>query len=158
MAVAAAGADSSNKTIDLTAAVKDLKGNAFTGKLSWTTYGGTPGNFNIADTDFYKKGVEAAYKDGWIAAIKTLTLKGSGNTATAAVGNATYGKNTLQTTATVGREMTGSYDFGGSGRTWYYNITATAPGVWSAAKSIKVNSRYLYSGARGKITGWSTAT
>lgn len=142
---------------DLSAAVKDLSGDSSTGKLSWSTYGGGSGNFNIADTQFYKDGVEAAYENGWKDAIATLSLSGSGNTATASVGNETYGSASLSTTATVGRDMTGSYDFGAAGRTWYYGITATAPGVWSASASKKIGYRYLYSGATGKITGWSVA-
>lgn len=42
-------------SFDYSEAVKDLSGDSSTGKLSWTTYGGTSGNFNIADTAFYKK-------------------------------------------------------------------------------------------------------
>ena len=137
--------------------VRKISGDSTTGKLSWEGGEGGSGNFNIADTQFYKDGVEAAYEDGWKDAIATLSLSGSGNTATASVGNETYGSASLSTTATLGRDMTGSYDFGEAGRTWYYGITATAPGVWSASASKKIGYRYLYSGATGKITGWSVA-
>lgn len=58
--------EKSSVTIDYSAAVKDLNGNSETGKLSWTTYDGKSGNFNIADTSFYKK---AAVKNARIESV-----------------------------------------------------------------------------------------
>lgn len=175
-------------TINYAAAVINLSGNATTGKLSWTTYGGDDGNFNIADTPFYKKaafssvaegsggkkitftmseawsgetreglsrtidlnilaidgtilktahvvtdGIDAydigntagytagetagynsgytagetagkaiGYKNGWAAAIATLTFISSGNTVTAKVGNDESGSNSKSLTANLG--------------------------------------------------------
>ena len=151
--------------IDYSAAVINLSGNATTGKLSWTTYNGDDGNFNIADTPFYKKaafssvtkgsggestisfamsdnwsgtgrlglsrsinlnilaldgtilktvhvatdgidaydaGETAGYKNGWAAAIATLTFTSSGNTVTAKVGNDESGSNSKSLTANLG--------------------------------------------------------
>lgn len=165
--------------IDYSAAVINLSGNATTGKLSWTTYSGDDGNFNIADTPFYKKaafgkidkgsggaketfamsedwsgntreglsrsidlnvlaidgtilktihvatdgidaydvgetagynsgytagetaGKAAGYKNGWAAAIATLTFIPSGNTVVAKVGNDESGSNSKSLTANL---------------------------------------------------------
>ena len=40
---------------DLSSVPNNLQGNSSTGELSWTTLGGTSGNFNIADTIFFKQ-------------------------------------------------------------------------------------------------------
>lgn len=47
-------------TVDLSTGVKDLTGNSDAGTLSWSTFGGSTGNFNIADTPFFK---DRAFKD-----------------------------------------------------------------------------------------------
>ena len=47
-------------TIDLSTGVKDLTGDSNAGTLSWSTFGGSTGNFNIADTPFFK---DRAFKD-----------------------------------------------------------------------------------------------
>jgi hypothetical protein len=60
---------SNTELADLSAAVKDLSGDSSTGKLSWSTYGGDSGNFNIADTAFYKK-----------AAVKSAKTEAGGTT------------------------------------------------------------------------------
>ena len=54
------------QSADFSAGVINLHGDSSTGKLSWTTYGGKPENFNIADTAFYKK---AAVKSAQITAV-----------------------------------------------------------------------------------------
>ena len=66
----AAWNDANAINFDYSEAVKDLSGNSTTGQLTWTTYGGTAGNFNIADTAFYKK-----------AAVKSAKTEAGGTSA-----------------------------------------------------------------------------
>lgn len=67
-AVVAQGVMSEPLNIDFSGTPVSITGDPNAGTLTWTTFGGTPGNFNIADTPFYKK---AAYD---------TTVKGSGGT------------------------------------------------------------------------------
>lgn len=46
--------------LDLASTVKDMVGDPSAGTLSWSTYGGEKGNFNIADTPFFK---DRAFKE-----------------------------------------------------------------------------------------------
>lgn len=56
------GSFTTEKGVDFSAAINSLTGNSDTGQLSWTTYGGATGNFNIADTTFFKARAFGSFK------------------------------------------------------------------------------------------------
>lgn len=53
---------SSTDVADLSGAVYNLESDSENGTLSWKTYGGTPGNFNIAGTEYFKTRAVSAVK------------------------------------------------------------------------------------------------
>lgn len=53
--------------VDFSTGVKDMKGDSKAGTLSWSTYGGTTGNFNIAEQIYHKTKIQEAYKAGYSA-------------------------------------------------------------------------------------------
>lgn len=48
--------------VDLSAGINSLTGDSTAGTLSWTTFGGGSGNFNIADTAFFKARAFGSFK------------------------------------------------------------------------------------------------
>ena len=53
--------------VDFSTGVKDMEGDSAAGTLSWSTYGGTTGNFNIAEQIYHKTKIQEAYKAGYSA-------------------------------------------------------------------------------------------
>lgn len=66
--------------------VYDLVADSSAGTLSWSVIGGTAGNFNIADTEYFKEAVAAAQEEGYAAAIARCSIDTSTNKVSIAAG------------------------------------------------------------------------
>ena len=122
---------------DLSDAVKDLSGDSTTGKLSWSTYGGGSGNFNIADTDYFKEAVAAAQEEGYKAAVDRCSIDTTTNKVSIAAG--TFAEQSTTTKTASASASAAAYD-GSSTYTPYRrydgtNVPATGTYTNSAGSS-----------------------
>ena len=128
-------------TLSLSGALKgipyDLTGDSTTGQLSWKVIGGTTGNFNIADTDYFKEAVAAAQEEGYKAAIDRCKIDTSTNQVSIAAG--TFAKQSTTTKTASASASAKAYD-GSTSYTPYRrydgtNVPATGTYTNSAGSS-----------------------
>ena len=81
----------------------ELTGNSEEGTLSWKIFGGGTGNFNIADTDYFKKAVAAAQEEGYKAAVDRCKIDTSTNQVSIAAGTFAEQSTTTKTASASGK-------------------------------------------------------
>lgn len=120
--------------------VYNLVGNEVAGTLTWSTVGGTGGNFNIASTPFYKNGVEAAWNDA-CSLVKFTAGEGS----------------TCQITVPT---PTGSSPGGSMGFPYTHNLVLKITGTSNDSVSLVDNNATILAKidiASSKTDGWNNA-
>ena len=138
----AAWNDANAISFDYSEAVKDLSGDSSTGKLSWTTYGGTSGNFNIADTEYFKNAVAAAREEGYAAAVARCSINTTTNKVSIAAGTFAE-QSTTSKTASASLSGSHTFDWDYSSRMYLPSGTFTDSGGTSHTLS---GSYYWYRG------------
>ena len=132
----------------------DLTGDSATGELSWSTIGGTAGNFNIADTQYFKDAVAAAQEEGYAAAIARCSIDTSTNKVSIAAG--TFAEQST-TSKKVSASLSGShtFDWDYSSRIYLPSGTFTDSGGTSHTLS---GSYYWYRGISSECSDTHSAS
>jgi hypothetical protein len=83
--------------------VRKISGDSTTGKISWEGGEGGSGNFNIADTDYFKEAVAAAQEEGYAAAVARCSIDTSTNQVSIAAGTFAKQSTTTKTASASGK-------------------------------------------------------
>lgn len=117
----------------------ELTGDSTTGTLSWKVIGGGTGNFNIADTEYFKNAVAAAQEEGYAAAIARCKIDTSTNKVSIAAGSFAEQSTTSKTAtanltghsysaSSASKSYIDHYDSAGNKltTTYYYNYSSSS--------------------------------